>query len=95
VNLAAFGPTRFFGCFGYISVAAVTASYGFALTASPFWQTPQKEPKGLGPGVRPLAGARGSFVPGFIRGHRLRFASLHLLSMCLASPNGRFAPTPG
>ncbi|WPN27725.1 hypothetical protein QMK54_17965 [Pseudomonas sp. P5_109] len=39
----------------YISVAAVMAAYGFALTASPFWQTPQKEPKGLAPGVRPLA----------------------------------------
>ncbi len=37
----------------------------------------------------------GSFAPGSIRGHRLRFASLHLLSMCLASPNGRCAPTPG
>ncbi len=37
----------------------------------------------------------GSFAPGSIRAHRLRFASLHLLSMCLASPNGRCAPTPG
>ncbi|RUT42073.1 hypothetical protein WG29040_00310 [Pseudomonas sp. PAMC 29040] len=26
---------------------------GFALTASPFWQTPQKEPKGLCPTIRP------------------------------------------
>ncbi|PYY68845.1 hypothetical protein CRX42_19575 [Pseudomonas jessenii] len=38
-----------------ISVSAVTATYGFALTASPFCQTTQKEPKGLAPGVRPLA----------------------------------------
>ena len=37
----------------------------------------------------------GPFAPGLIRGHRLRFASLHLLSMCLAAPNGRYAPTPG
>ncbi|PMY48729.1 hypothetical protein C1X69_25820 [Pseudomonas sp. FW305-67] len=44
--LAAFGPTMFLWVV-YISVAAVTAAYGFALTASPFWQTPQKEPKGL------------------------------------------------
>ncbi|MVW86437.1 hypothetical protein EI969_10895 [Pseudomonas sp. PB101] len=54
----------------YISVASVTAAYGFALTASPFWQTPQKEPKGLAPCVRPLAVARRSFAPVFIRGHR-------------------------
>ena len=37
----------------------------------------------------------GSFAPGSIRGHRLRFASLHLLSMHAASPHGRCAPTPG
>ncbi|CAI8716618.1 hypothetical protein EMIT0P265_110050 [Pseudomonas zeae] len=36
----------------------------------------------------PLAGARGSFAPGSIRGHRFRFASLHLLSMCSTSSNG-------
>ena len=54
----------------YISVAAVTAAYGFALTASPFCQTTQKEPKSLAPYVRPLAEARGSFAPAFIRGHR-------------------------
>jgi hypothetical protein len=32
----------------YISVSAVTAAYGFALTASPFWQTPgmPAQPKG-------------------------------------------------
>ena len=44
-------------------------AYGFAFTASPFWQTPQKEPKGLAPSVRPLAKARRSFVPVSIRGH--------------------------
>ncbi|VVQ16847.1 hypothetical protein PS938_04340 [Pseudomonas fluorescens] len=54
----------------YISISSVTAAGGFALTASPFWQTPQKEPKGLAPYVRPLAEARGSFAPAFIRGHR-------------------------
>jgi hypothetical protein len=54
----------------YISVSAVTATYGFALTASPFWQTPQKEPKGLAPNVRPLAKARRSFAPVSIWGHR-------------------------
>ncbi|CAI8813825.1 hypothetical protein F2A37_10475 [Pseudomonas chlororaphis] len=33
----------------YISIPAVTAAYGFALTASPFLQTPKKEPKTLAP----------------------------------------------
>ncbi|MDR6949773.1 hypothetical protein J2Y39_004398 [Pseudomonas sp. 2957] len=37
---------------GGISVAAVTASYGFALTASPFFKR-QKGTKRLCPGVRP------------------------------------------
>jgi hypothetical protein len=52
-------------------------------------------PKGFALTFGPLAGARGSFAPGLIRGHRLRFASLHLLSMCSTSSNGRCAPTPG
>jgi len=41
-----------------------------------------------------LAGS-GSFAPGLIRAQRLRFASLHLLPLCLAAPDGRCAPTPG
>ncbi|MDR6609746.1 hypothetical protein J2X87_004850, partial [Pseudomonas synxantha] len=36
----------------YISIAAVTAAYGFALTASPFGKRP-KGTKGLAPYVRP------------------------------------------
>ncbi|MSU93777.1 hypothetical protein EB795_07490 [Pseudomonas mandelii] len=52
--MAAFGPTMLW-LTGYISVSAVTAAGGFALTASPFCQTPQKEPKSLAPSVRPLA----------------------------------------
>ncbi|MGF6488627.1 hypothetical protein ABH904_002400 [Pseudomonas frederiksbergensis] len=67
--MTAFGPTMLW-LVVYISVAAVTATYGFALTASPFWQTPQKEPKGLAPSVRPLAKARRSFAPVSIWGHR-------------------------
>ena len=54
----------------YISVSAVTAANGFALTARHFWQTPQKYPKGLAPSVRPLAKARRSFAPVSIWGHR-------------------------
>jgi hypothetical protein len=38
--------------YGDISVAAVTAAYVFALTATPFGKRP-KGSKGLGPGVRP------------------------------------------
>ena len=41
-----------------------------------------------------LAGS-GSFAAGLIRAQRLRFASLHLLALCLAAPDGRCAPTPG
>jgi hypothetical protein len=41
-----------------------------------------------------LAGS-GSFAAGSIRAQRLRFASLHLLPLCLAAPDGRYAPTPG
>ena len=41
----------------YISVAAVTAPYGFALTASPFLQTPKKEPKTLAPPWAPRWGS--------------------------------------
>ncbi|TKJ71844.1 hypothetical protein PspCFBP13508_14420 [Pseudomonas sp. CFBP13508] len=50
--LAAFGPAMLWGG-GGISVFLGVAADGFALTASPFWQTPQKEPKGLRPDVRP------------------------------------------
>ena len=72
------------------------AYYGFALTATHFFSNAKKsKQKTLAPTCGPLAGARGSFAPGLIRAQRLRFASLHLLSLCLASPNGRCAPTPG
>ncbi|NTZ95255.1 hypothetical protein FCH79_07955 [Pseudomonas koreensis] len=82
---------------GCISVSAVTAAYGFALTATHFFYKRLKKvsKKTLAPTFGPLAGARGPFAPGSIRAQRLRFASLHLLSLCLAAPNGRCAPTPG
>ncbi|KAA0986175.1 hypothetical protein FQ187_03225 [Pseudomonas sp. ANT_J28] len=38
----------------YISISAVTATAGFALTATPFGKRP-KGSKGLAPSVRPLA----------------------------------------
>ncbi|PVZ54561.1 hypothetical protein C9422_24365 [Pseudomonas sp. B1(2018)] len=64
----------------YISGSSVTATYGFALTASPFCQTTQKEPKSLAPYVRPLAEARGTFAAVFIRGHcpPVGFASTYM-----------------
>ncbi len=72
------------------------AYYGFALTATHFFSNAKKsKQKTLAPTCGPLAEARGSFAAGSIRAQRLRFASLHLLSLCLAAPNGRCAPTPG
>ena len=53
-----------------------------------------KEPKVWAPAFGPLAGARGSFAPELIRGHRFRFASLHLLSMYSTSSNGASRPPP-
>ena len=72
------------------------AYYGFALTATHFFYKRLKKvsKKTLAPTCGPLAGARGSFALGLIRAQRLRFASLHLLSLCLAAPNGRCAPNP-
>jgi hypothetical protein len=48
----------------------------------------KKEPKGLAPGVRHFAQAQCSLATVFIRGHRLRFASLRLLSMYAATLHG-------
>lgn len=52
---------------GYISVTAVAAAFGFALTASPFLQTPKKEPKTLAPPWAPRWGSgfpRSGIAPG-------------------------------
>ena len=65
MNVAAFGPTIFFWV--CISIAAVTAAYGFALTATHFCRRP-KVSKTLRPGVRPLAKARCSLAPVLLRG---------------------------
>ncbi len=77
----------------YISIPAVAAAGGFALTASPFCKRP-KGTKTLRPSVRPLAWARRSFAPAFIWGHRLRSASLRPpLDVCGFAAR-RYAPTP-
>ena len=54
-----------------ISISSVTAAGGFALTATHFFYKRLKKvsKKTLAPNVRPLAWARGSFAPVFIRGH--------------------------
>jgi hypothetical protein len=54
----------------YISIFWVTAAFGFALTATHFFYKRLKKvsKKTLAPNVRPLAEARGSFAPAFIRG---------------------------
>jgi hypothetical protein len=57
------------------------------------WQTPQSNQKALL--LRTALASSGPFAPGSIRAQRLRFASLHLLALCLAAPDGRYAPTPG
>ncbi len=56
----------------YISISAVTAAYGFALTATHFFYKRLKKvsKKTLAPSVRPLAEARRSFAPVSIWGHR-------------------------
>jgi hypothetical protein len=51
----------------YISIAAVTAAYGFALTASPFCKR-QKGTKRLCPTTRCLARARHALSPALLRG---------------------------
>ena len=68
--MAAFGPTMLW-LTGYISIPAVTAAGGFALTATHFFFKRQKKvsKKRLAPNVRPLAWARRSFAPVSIRGH--------------------------
>ena len=78
---------------GYISVAAVTATYGFALTATHFSRR-RKVSKRLRPGVRRLAKAPRSLAPVSIRGHRLRSASRRPpLDVCGFAAR-RYAPNP-
>ena len=66
----------------YISISAVTAAYGFALTATHFFYKRLKKvsKKTLAPSVRPLAKARRSFAPVSIWGHRptVGFASTYM-----------------
>ena len=90
--LAACGPTRllgfwvnirFFGCCGW----------RFRSYSGSLLQTPKSNQNALL--LRSALAGSGSFAAGSIRAQRLRFASLHLLPLCLAAPDGRCAPTPG
>ena len=93
MNSAAFGPTVFCGGGEYplLRVLRLAVSPLRRLT---FLQAPKKVSKKRLLLRSALAGS-GSFAPGSIRAQRLRFASLHLLPLCLAAPDGRCAPTPG
>jgi len=72
------GHIRCFGC----------RRWRFRSYSESLFQTPKRNQKALPLAYGPLAGARGSRATVSIRGHRLRFASLHLLSMNAASPHG-------
>ena len=61
----------------------------------PFGKRPKRNQKVFALTFGPLAEARGSFAPGSILAQRLRFASLHLHSLCTTASYGRCAPTPG
>ena len=77
----------------YISISAVTATYGFALTATHFSKR-RKVSKRLRPGVRRLAKAPRSLATVSIRGHRLRSASRRPpLDVCGFAAR-RYAPNP-
>ncbi|AWM91986.1 hypothetical protein DJ564_14735 [Pseudomonas sp. 31-12] len=89
------GDWGFFGvrCSVYISVSSVTATYGFALTATHFSRR-RKVSKRLRPGVRRLAEAPRSLATVSIRGHRLRSASRRPpLDVCGFAAR-RYAPNP-
>ena len=90
--LAAFGPTRLWLFWVYIRFYGC-GGWRFRFYSGSLLQTP-KSNQNAGPLRSALAGS-GSFAPGPIRAQRLRFASLHLLPLCLAAPAGRCAPTPG
>ncbi|MBY8949583.1 hypothetical protein J1G35_27345, partial [Pseudomonas sp. SH10-3B] len=57
-SVAAFGPTMSLALTEYISVAAVTAAYGSALTAGHFWKSAKSNQKRFAPtlGTSPRLG---------------------------------------
>ena len=95
LGLAAFGPTMFLGIWVSIRFFG-DGGLGFRpYGESPFPNAEKVTEKAL---LLRAARSLGLGVPSLrdrSGGQRLRFASLHLLSLCLAAPNGRCAPTPG
>ena len=72
----------------YISIAAVTAAYGCALTAPHFFSNAKKsKQKRLTPASGPSLRLGVPSLRHPSVGHRLRLASLHLLSMTAAAPH--------
>ena len=92
MNSAAFGPTVFLGG-GEYPLLRVWRLAVSPLRRVTFFKRQKGNRKGLL--LRSALAGSGSFAPGLIRAQRLRFASLHLLPLCLAAPDGRCAPTPG
>ncbi|CAI8893513.1 hypothetical protein EMIT0P4_370025 [Pseudomonas sp. IT-P4] len=82
---------------GYISVSWVAAAGGFALTATYFFYKRLKKvsKKTLAPNVRPLAKARGSFAPAFIRGASPPVGLARPPLDVFGCAERRCAPTPG
>jgi hypothetical protein len=81
------GPCSCFNGQSYQGCQNEKTLKGMALTATHFSRR-RKVSKRLCPGVRHFAEAQCSLATVSIRGHRLRFASLHLLSMNAAAPHG-------
>ncbi len=90
--VGAFGPTRFLGFWGYIRFCGC-CGWRFRSYSGSLLQAPKSNQNALL--LRSALAGSGSFAAGSIRAQRLRFASLHLLPLCLAAPDGRCAPTPG
>jgi hypothetical protein len=84
---AACGPTGLLGICGHIRFCG-NGLLWFRPYGGSLLTNASKVTKKSCPGVRHFAEAQCSLATVSIRGHRLRFASLHLLSMCSTSSNG-------
>ncbi len=90
--MAAFGPTMLLGFWVNIRFCGC-CGWRFRSYSGSLLQTPKSNQNALL--LRSALAGSGSFAAGSIRAQRLRFASLHLLPLYLAAPDGRCAPTPG
>ncbi len=92
LGVAAFGPTRLLGFWVYIRFFGC-CGWRFRSYSGSLLQTPKSNQNALL--LRSALAGSGSFAPGSILAQRLRFASLHLHSLCTTASYGRCAPTPG